>query len=369
MAVYIILVIFAVFFTWLQQVGAMENGMKFSYFLVFLFLALRHDYGNDYSDYFNSYLGLQSLQDEDFYFKENEVGWLYLNYFFKYLFGDVGFHVMLASMAAFTCFVLYRLTIKYIPPKYYAFAIALLLLEPNNILVLSSAMRQSIAVAIFLLSFDYLLQKRYLQYLAGIALASLFHTSAIVLMALIALNIVNWRIYLPYVFLVFLGLLFLLNNLTVIFDQVDFLLEFQESEYSIYTAQGFEETKYGLGFALSVFLYLAVLIVNRKTHNNIRQNTIIKIVLVALLFLILGLSVQLATRLNYYIFPVVVISFAITLEYLGKFKFSFSQFISRVATLIIVAFFIFQNYIFWQSTVYAPYFTEYKTIFQSPLLK
>jgi len=369
MTVYIILVIFAVFFTWLQQVGAMENGMKFSYFLVFLFLALRHDYGNDYSSYFNSYLGLQSLQDEDFYFKENEVGWLYLNYFFKYLFGDVGFHVMLASMAAFTCFVLYRLTTKYIAPKYYAFATALLLLEPNNILVMSSAMRQSIAVGIFLLSFDYLLQRKYLHYLAGVLMASFFHTSALVLTALIALNIVNWRIYLPYVFLVFLGIFFLLNNLFGIFDQVDFLLEFQESAYSIYTAQGFEKQKYGLGFALSVFLYLVVLTVNRKIRSQIEQYTIIKIVLVALLFLILGLSVQLANRLNYYIFPVVVSSFAITLEYLGKFKFSFSQFISRFAILIIVAFFAYQNYMFWQSEVYAPYFLEYKTIFQSPLLK
>jgi hypothetical protein len=309
------------------------------------------------------------LQDEDFYFKANEIGWIYLNYFFKYLFGDVGFHVMLASMAAFTCFVLYRFTLQYIPPKYYSFAIALLLLEPNNILVLSSAMRQSIAVAIFLLSFDYLLQRKYLYYTAGVLMASLFHTSALVLMALIALNIVNWRIYLPYVFLVFLGLLFLLNNLTVIFDQVDFLLEFQESEYSIYTAQGFEETKYGLGFALSVFLYLAVLIVNRRIFHNIEQNTYIKIAIVALLFLILGISLQMATRLSFYIFPLVVCSFVITMVNLGKFRLTTSPLISRLSTLIIVSFFAYQNYMFWQSEVYAPYFTEYKTIFQSPLLK
>ena len=367
MKVYIILVIFAVFFTWLQQVGAMKNGMKLSYFLVFLFLALRHDYGNDYSSYFNGYLGLQSLQDEDFYFKGNEVGWLYLNYFFKYLFGDVGFHIMLASMAAFTCFVLYRLTIKYIPPKSYAFAIALLLLEPNNILVMSSGMRQAIAVAIFLLSFDYLSQRKYLQYLVGIILASLFHTSALVLIALIFLNAVKWRIYLPYLFLIFLGLFFLLNNLSGIFDQINILLESQESEYLVYTEQGFEETKYGLGFALSIFLYVAVLILNRKFHFYIEQDTIIKIAFVALLFLILGLSVQLASRLNYYIFPLVVCAYAITLVNLEKYKFATTPVISRISTFIIVAFFAYQNYGFWQSQVYAPYFTEYKTIFQSPL--
>lgn len=369
MTVYFVLVILSVFFTWLQQVGAMKNGMKFSYFLIFLFLALRHGYGNDYSGYFNSYLGLQSLQDEDFYFKGNEFGWLYLNYFFKYLFGDIGFHIMLASMAAFTCFVLYRLTTKYIPPKYYTFAIALLLLEPNNILVLSSGMRQSIAVAIFLLSFDYLLQRKYIHYIAGLLLASLFHSSALVLVALIALNIVNWKIYLPYVFLILFVLFFLLNNLTAIFDQVNFLLESQESVYSGYTKQEQEQQTYGLGFALYVFIYLTVLIVNRKTHYNIEQNTIVKIVLVMLFLAILGIAVQMVGRFSFYIFPVVVSSYAITLVNLGKFKFSASPLVSRLATLIIVAFFAYQNYMFWQSEVYAPYFTEYKTIFQSPLLK
>lgn len=369
MVVYIILVIFAVFFTWLEQVGAMKNGMKFSYFLVFLFLALRHDYGNDYSSYFSGYLGLQSLQDGDFYFKANEFGWIYLNYFFKYLFGDVGFHVMLASMAAFTCFVLYRVTTKYIPPKYYSFAIALLLLEPNNILVLSSGMRQAIAVAIFLLSFDYLLQRKYLYYLAGIVLASLFHTSALIFIALIVLNIVNWRIYLPYIFLVLFGLIFLLNNLTYIFDQVNVLLESQESVYLGYTKQGQEQSKYGLGFALYVFIYLSVLILNRKTYYNIVQNTIVKVVIVMLFLTILSIAIQMAGRLTYYIFPLQVIAFSLTLLNIEKYKFATAPVISRLSTLIIVSFFAYQNYMFWQTEVYAPYFTEYKTILQSPLLK
>lgn len=369
MTVYIILVIFAVLFTWLQQVGAIKNGMKLSYFLVFLFLALRHDYGNDYSSYFSGYLGLQSLQDKDFYFNGNELGWLYLNYFFKSLFGDVGFHVMLASMAGFVCFVLYRLIINYMPPKYYAFVTALFLLEPNNILVMSSAMRQSIAVGIFLLSFDYLLQRKYLYYLAGILLASLFHTSVLVFIALIVLNIVNWRIYLPYVFVIFLSLFFLLNNLTGIFDQVNILLETQESIYSGYTKQGHYQQTYGFGFALYVFIYLSVLIVNRKTHYNIEQNTIVKTVIVMLFLTIIGIAVQMAGRLSFYIFPLVVSALSLTLLKIENYKFESIPVISRLSTFIIVAFFAYQNYMFWQSEVYAPYFLEYKTIFQSPLLK
>lgn len=369
MTVYIILMILCVFFTWLQQVGALKYGLKISFILVFLFLALRYDYGNDYIGYFNGFLRLQSLQDEDFYFKANEVGWLYLNYFYKYFFGDIGFHLMLVNMAAFTCFVLYRLTTKHIPSKYYTFGVALLLLEPNNILVLSSAMRQSMAVAILLLSMDYLLHRKYMHYIVGILLASLFHTSAVVFILLILLNIVNWRIQIPYVLLVFLVLFFLLNNLTGTFDLINILLESQESEYLSYTKEGFEKKTYGFGFALSVFLYATVLIVNRRIHENIEQNTVIKLVLVALLFLILGLSVEMANRLNYYLIPLTVSAYAITLVNIGKFKFRGSVFVSRLGTIIIVAFYAYQNFTFWQSDVYSPYFTEYRTIFQSPLLK
>lgn len=369
MVVYIVLVILSVFCAWLQQVGIFKNGLKASYVLVFLFLSLRYDYGNDYSSYFGGYFSLQSFSDENFYYKGYEFAWQYLNYFFKYLFGDAGFHLMLSSMAAFTCFVLYRFTIKYIPLKYYTFGTALLLIEPNNILVLSSAMRQSIAVTVFLLSFDYLLQRKYAKYILGILVASLFHSSAVIFIALIALNIVNWRMYLPYVFIVFFGLFFLLNNLTVLFNQVNILLESQESQYLAYTKQGFVERKIGLGFALSVLLYFVVLITNRKETYNIQQNTILKIVLVALIFLILSLSVEMANRLNYYIFPVVVSAYSVTLVNLGKYKLSSSPFIARLIMSTIVVFIVYQNYLFWQSEVYSPYFKQYYTIFQSPLLK
>ena len=115
--------------------------------------------------------------------------WLFLNYLYKSIFGDLGFHTMLTGMAAFTCFVLYRFTIKYISPEYYALSIALLLLEPNNILVISSAMRQSIAVGIFLLNIDSLIEKRYVQYTAGILLASLFHSSALFFLVLILVEL------------------------------------------------------------------------------------------------------------------------------------------------------------------------------------
>jgi hypothetical protein len=230
-------------------------------------------------------------------------------------------------------------------------------------------MRQSIAVSIFLVSFDYLLLRRYFHYIVGILFAGLFHTSVLLFIPLIVLNVVNWKIYIPIVFLILLLLYFLLNNLTVIFNQINILLETQESIYLGYTDQGQEKSKYGWGFSLYVFIYLTVLVVNRKTSYIIRQNTIVKIVIVMLFLSILGIAVQMAGRLTYYIFPIVVSAFCLTLLNFEKYKIADTPVISRLSILIIVAFFSYQNYMFWQSEVYAPYFTEYKTIFESPLLK
>jgi hypothetical protein len=367
MLVYLILVILCVSFTWFKQIGSFKNGLKVSYFLIFLFLALRFDYGNDYAIYYNDYLSLQSLEDEDFYYKANEVGWLYLNYIFKYVFGDLGFYVMIAAIASFTCYVFYRFTIKYIPSTYYAFGTALLLLEPNNILVLSSGIRQAIAVAIFLLSFEFLTQKKYLYYVTGLIFASIFHTSALVFIALIALNIINWRIYFPYVIIVFFVLIIMLNNLTGILNQINIILESQESIYVGYTNDGQILHKYGLGFALYVFIYLSILALNRNSHRIPEQNTVIKTVLVMLFLTIVGIAVHMIGRLSFYIYPIVVSAYSITLFKLSNMKFSNSPLISKFAGLTIVVFFAYQNYLFWYSEVYGPYFREYKSIFQSPL--
>jgi len=274
---------------------------------------------------------------------------------------------MLASLAAFSIFVLYRFTTKYVPTKYYTFTIALLLLNQNTVLILSSAMRQSIAVSIFLLSFDYLLKRKYFHYIAGIVLGSFFHSSVLIFIVLVSLNIVNWRIYLPYIIFGLFGLYFALNNLEGVFKQFLLLLESQESEYIVYASSGYNEKILGFGFALFVFLYLAAIFVNRKLYQDQERNTISKIVIVALILLVLSLSLPMAGRLGLYLFPLVLCAFVIMFQNLNKF--AALGFMSGLLMIIIGSFYAYQNYLFWQSELWSPYFTEYKSIFQSPLFE
>jgi len=368
MVYYIFLVVLSVFSVGLRHIGVLKSGLRLSFMFIFLFLALRYDFGNDYMGYFQGFLSLESISDEDFYFKGNDYGWLYLNFIFKVVFGDFGFHLMLASIAAFTLYVLYRFTVRYIPPNYHVLAMLLFLLEPNNILVLSSAMRQSIAVGIFLLSFDYLVERKYVYYTLGILLASLFHSSAIVFVGLILLNIVNWKIYLPYVIIGVLVLFALLNDLSGVFSQINVLLESQESVYTVYTNQDFEEQSLGLGFVFIVLLYFAILVINRK-ENGLVLNTINKMTIVMLLLTIMALSLQIATRLGFYAFPIIVAAICLALLRLRTIGNGALSAIEGPAVFVIILFFGYLNYEFWKSEVYSPFFMDYKTIFSSPLVE
>jgi len=363
---YIFLIIFCVSLTGLQQMGVFKYGLKVSFILIFLFLALRYDYGNDYMNYFNSFLSLKSINDDFFYFKGNEFGWLYLNYFFKYVFGQFGFNVMTASLAGLTCYTLHNFIVRYMPPNYYTFGMALLLLEPNSILVLSSAMRQSVAVSIFLIGFGFLLKKKYFYYLFCVFLASFFHSSSIVFLSFIFLNVFNWKIYIPYVIIGILMLFYSLYNLSEIFNQINLILENQESFYVSYTSQNFENSKLGLGFAFSLALYIGILIVNRLSNSE-ERNTITKVIIVMLFFSIIELSVQIGTRLSFYILPIVILVVTLTMARLKYDKKGIYSPVVKPAIFIILIFFAYKNVLFWQSEVYAPFFLKYKTVFSSSL--
>ena len=357
-----IISIIAIFFSFLETKNTVKGGLKIAFIFLFLFLAFRYDFGNDYQGYLNNYMVLGGVDDTEFYYRVNELGWVYLNFFFKTLFGPPGFHLMVAAVSGFNCTVAYRFFKKYVPKPYYALAMLLFVLEPNNILVLSSAMRQSIAVSFFLISIDFLLVKKYLKYFFCILLGSLFHTTILVFIPLVLVNLFKWRIKFIYILLFYVLVFILITKSNELFSQLDLLLSLNESEYQSYTSDGQEVQHAGLGFILSLFLFFVVLFYNRN-HEDGNKNSFIKFTLIAVFFLILGLVLNMAARLNYYIFPVIILCYIYTLQEQKK-----QPFIRTGLRILLITFYFYQHILFWISPVYGPYFREYKSIFQSPHL-
>lgn len=356
----LLLGIISVIFAWLEGIGKLKHGLKAAFGLVFLFLALRYDYGNDYMGYLNQFIEIRSIKDvQYFHFRFNEIGWWYLNYLFSFL-GPNGFFIMYAIIAAFTSYVGYRFIKKYIPVKYFALAIFLFIFQPDNILVLSSGIRQFIAVSIFLLSVDYLVKRQYLRYLFLIISASLFHTSVLVFIPLIFLNLVNWKIRAPYIIIFLIAFVSLIYLQQDIFTQVEGLLAFYFNEYQSYTKSGFEKVSFGLGFYFNAGIYLFVLYLGSKEKYS-DVNIFYKLVIISLFLIALNLAVNMASRVSYYLYPTMIIAFILTIESLPK-----SPVLRYGFILSIIIFTLYQFYSFWNSPIYGPYFEKYQTIFSSP---
>ena len=347
----------AVFFAWLESSRLFKHGLKFSLFTIFLFLALRYDYGNDYQRYLVFFSDVVTRANQGSFspsIRGNEIGWFYLNLAFS----PLGFFAMIAALAALTSFVLYRFIRKYVPPQYYWFAVFFYVFQPYNMLILSSAMRQEVSIIIFIVALDFIIRKKIIIYFVLIFIATLFHSSAAILYPFILLGFYRWSIKLYYILIAFL-----IFMLIVIFNRELFsIVELITIGYfDFYTgALDLAEFKVnvGLGFALNIGFYLLSLFYAQK-DTDINNNILYQLTIISLLLIPIGFVVPLMSRLNFYLIPTMMAVFSITITKMNKSIIRFG-FIS-----LFILFTCYQFYYFFQSETWKMDYGEYHTIFSS----
>lgn len=149
-----------------------------AFFIVFLFTALRFNFGTDYSSYyqtFNIISQSSNITSINFDYLDLEPAWAILNYIFK----PIGFYGFIIVLSAFLCFTYYSLIKKYVDPKYFWLAIFIYVFTSDIMWIQFSAIRQALSIAIFIHSIKYLNEKKNpVLYILLIILAGLFHTSA-----------------------------------------------------------------------------------------------------------------------------------------------------------------------------------------------
>lgn len=126
--------------------------------ILFVFLAIRYEWGNDYRQYIDKFIVYNSI-DEFNYSDPNErweVGWIFLYRIFK----PFGFFSLVIVLTAFEISVYYWFIKKYIPKEWYWFAVFIYVFNPNFMLTQSSMMRQTLAMCIVLLSIPYIYKKK-----------------------------------------------------------------------------------------------------------------------------------------------------------------------------------------------------------------
>jgi len=346
-----------VFLSFFARFKNWEFLLKISFGLLFVFLALRYNYGNDYNGYLKDFMRL-SFSDFTSYSKTThfELGWTFLCYLFR-PFGAKGFFAMTAVLALFNCVVYYRFIQRYVPPSYYWLAVFLYVFNPAFMLTHASAMRQSVAISLFLISIGFLHKKNVIGYFICIGLAVLFHLSALILLPVFLLGLFNWKInkataaglLSAYIVFIFMGKVFkepIANFISTYFER-----------YAIYNTQGGIEI--GTGMGLLFYTVLFVLILWYGQYQT-RENAIVfKLAVVSYLLLPVSLIILMLGRGTMYFQPATIVVMPVVFANIKNVLIRYAVMFALIAITLL------SFYGFFHSKIWEKKFGTYQTIFSS----
>lgn len=321
---------FALYIFILILYGVSKNSKKkfllWVFTLVGLYLGVRYNYMPDYVQYhsvfdmYNDYINYRYDRDSE----HAEYGWFILNR----LFGPIGFFGFVFICSCFFAYANYKFfDLQKIETKYLLVAV-FGMITCANFSILSSAQRQFVATAVFLLAYRYcihgqitrikdLVSLRVIIYYLLIWIASTLHTSAIIL------EIIPFLYFLPYrnkLFLLGLGLFFfatLFAGATFLPNIMNFVIEQSDSyEYLIGMAATNQHTI--LGVSMMILRIVMLLFVLSKYNLPKEQAVILIIAFISAIFTATTFSLVQIDRLSFYLIAFDYLSYAIVLKYLSS---------------------------------------------------
>jgi hypothetical protein len=355
MIIYLIIGILVLLLAYLSFYDKNNLGLLFSFILIFLFLAFRYDYGNDYNVYFKLF---NDINKDPLSFingkRTVEVGWVIINRIFK----PFGFFSMVFFLAIVNCFAYFRMINKFVDRKYYWFAAFIYYFNTYFLLIQLSAMRQCMAIVMFIFAIDYILTKRYFKAAILIFLAISFHYSALILVPVIFLmHLLKIRMRLIHIIIVeviYLSL-FILSDiyqpllrsvaLTLLGEKYLFYLNPANTNPSILNA-----------LVYSSLLFILLFYYNRFNSD---YQLLIKIFIAGLVLLPAGFILPLSSRLALYFLPLSIIIYPKVLEILD-YKLFRQLFIIGVIFIISLRLITFLT-----SDTYKPHYMVYSTFIQT----
>lgn len=166
--------IFAVILA-LTVIGSKKNKVFtiIAFFFLWLFAALRYMYGNDYYSYFRVFIYIHNGGSSPF---DGEILFTFLNQICP------SFYLLIALTSATFLFVVYQLLSKNLPQAYIYLGMFIFLINPYLFLMNLSALRQNLALLIFVAAVHFSSKRQFIPYALLIFIASMFHQSAWILL-------------------------------------------------------------------------------------------------------------------------------------------------------------------------------------------
>lgn len=354
--------IIALLLTYLESKGRLKGGMKWGFILVTFLGAIHYDYGNDYMAYYEltnqvtKYsFDLEKILSGDYY---RDPGWIILCFLFKPL---GGFFVMVAVLNIIQNGIVYKFIKNNVALKWWPFAIFIYLYVTSFYLMSFSMMRQMFVMIIFLGTWKYIIQRKWLIPLIVLYLCTSIHASAIVLLPFVFWGFVPMNnakyIGIGYAALFVILWLFqdMLNNL------FQFAMTFDDA-LSVYVDRYENDNiglKLGLGFIINMipFVLSIMFLLSKKENCSYQTKSLVALGAISFLITPFGQIIRLVSRLGSYfgIFSLV----SLPLIY-GNVK----NKIVRLGLLAIYIFItLFDYYLFFTDSVFSEKYSTFHTIF------
>lgn len=267
----------------------------FSFVILAAFAALRYNYGNDYNSYMKAYETIRS-GGEVF---ENEILYTLLNRI------TPSFYLLIALTSLLFICVVYKLVSQHLIGGSQGLAVLIFVINPYLFLMNLSAIRQCIAMCFFILATKFLQDRKPIQYIAMILLASMFHLSALVLLP-VYFFISDKEMNKTQIFLIASGMILFLLEGSVVSSLIETGLSiFDNSEYMYYYSQGATNSLRATILTGVYFIYVAINLMYLKGYKLICG----KLYLIGLFLGMFAFHFSVITRIQMYfdIFSIVTI--------------------------------------------------------------
>lgn len=336
----------------------------FCFLIIFLFLAIRYEFGPDYFSYRNIYeRGEHGISLSDYLKADSRIEPAFLYYL--QLFPKYTLFIITNSLLwVGALFLLYK---KYIDQRYLWVLLLYIFSDVNCIINNSVAMRTSMAAICFIPAFYLLLKGKKIYYVALVLLGASFHQSTLplVLFALLPqkkLLLFNNTFIVVCgvisILIVFVGQNFVLTTMTKLaMDSVEDM-----SRYS-----GYMDRLSGSSFSFNSLMYKVLAIIpvfylanaGRK-EEDVEYIMIYKVAIItSLLVPLLGQNL-LSDRFLMILTPIFIIAVIHSFKYYNS-----KSNIFVMVMIIFVSLYIFYN---MMNTSYGTKYSVYKTIFDAPYI-
>lgn len=258
-----------------------------AFVVLLVFAGVRYGFGNDFFSYEKNYDAIQNGGTSSF---EKQV---FFNLLLRY---SPSFSWVIFITSVLTIVPVYKLISKYVAPEIAWVSVFIYCINPYLFLMSLSALRQSLATSMFIFAVFFAFKRKLIPYVILILCATLFHTSAIVLLPFyFVANDRKVSVKLVVIFTcLFLALFFsapLLDNVA------QFVLDiFDNKQYDYYYDQG--ATNSVRATILSSF-YLVYILINLP---RLEGATLMcsKLYLLGCFFSVLAFRLSMLTRLQMY---------------------------------------------------------------------